>query len=344
MSMADGTWPLKGGFSAAKREHTGWRGDKAKPAAASPWKHSAPSKGPRRRMSRRVKLALWTGGLAAMVLSYVIYVTLRPPIVPLLVAIVEQYESPTIPPNAWAGADKLRLLSLDQFRSIRPLDVTEPEDTQTIRVTLADDPANVVIGLAKRVQATPGGGPNGRVVLLYVSAHGVVDEEAKPCLLLEKSHPFRSDTWLKVNDLVTALDAAASDSRWPKGTSKWCCSSTPTGSTSISRSVNSAATSGKPGADVAVGGAKNVTIITAASPGELGWACAELRERLLAILSAKDSAGARRSARVDTLTQDRISVRACTSTSRPIGILGCRQSLGVANAAPLARSAAERQQ
>ena len=49
------------------------------------------------------------------------------------------------------------------------------------------------------------GGPKNNVILIYVSAHGLVDKEGDPCLLLEDSSPLNTSTWLPVKSLCEKI-------------------------------------------------------------------------------------------------------------------------------------------
>lgn len=134
---------------------------------------------------------------------------------PFVAVAITQYEDWRIPPNSLAYED------LDAFRRLWP-----DERWQNVRFRSGVDSATA--GTARTAKdllthvsamladaGKPGGPDRQGVVLLYLSAHGVVFDK-QPCLALEKFRPYdpaerRSDGLLPVSDLLGEL--AQSDFR-----------------------------------------------------------------------------------------------------------------------------------
>jgi hypothetical protein len=141
----------------------------------------------RRRVSVAVALALFVA-LAALLVYYVVRLPTKTPVV---AAYALDYRWP-LPPNSWTWED------VDDLR--------QRLDEQTVALrTLAwsgESSGAAAAALGRQLQeAAPQVSRRG-VVVVYVSAHGVVDGQDRPCLLLPGADPLDSGTWLPVADLL----------------------------------------------------------------------------------------------------------------------------------------------
>ncbi|HND51093.1 MAG TPA: hypothetical protein PLV92_01810 [Pirellulaceae bacterium] len=132
-----------------------------------------------------VCLLLATAGALAYFILY------RATKVPLVVLSAGTYRA-QLPPNGWAAEDQ-RKLTLVNSSNIKSHAVAAGELTRELFLTELDR----TLG-----EAQPGGPPRQRNVILYVSAHGAVDEKNEPCLLFADADPLDSATWLPVRTLL----------------------------------------------------------------------------------------------------------------------------------------------
>ena len=139
---------------------------------------------------------------------FVAYLLFRPRPVPLAALTVTDYRSP-LNPNALAAEDLRRFeAAFKGYRNIRFSSAMEGRDGHWKAV------------LRSQLQRVRAGGPgNGRlfpdndIVLLFLSAHGVVDSQARPCLLMSGSDPLDERTWIPVLDVVAYVNEFVSSSR-----------------------------------------------------------------------------------------------------------------------------------
>ena len=156
----------------------------------------------------RIKLTAYAVALFALVMVFVAYLLFRPRPVPLAALTVTDYRSP-LNPNALAAEDLRRFeAAFKGYRNIRFSSAMEGRDGHWKAV------------LRSQLQRVRAGGPgNGRlfpdndIVLLFLSAHGVVDSQARPCLLMSGSDPLDERTWIPVLDVVAYVNEFVSSSR-----------------------------------------------------------------------------------------------------------------------------------
>ncbi len=143
------------------------------------------------------RLKLWTlACLFALLLGGIVWFLLSVPSpVPVVAVAVSSYKDPRIPHNLTALTDVERLNSYT--RDFRKVDVA-------IEKTKRED---FTAAFAKKLkEVTPGGSAFSRKsVIIYISAHGVVNGEGKPCLLLTDSDPLDETTWYPVTEVLTAI-------------------------------------------------------------------------------------------------------------------------------------------
>jgi len=129
---------------------------------------------------------------------------------PLVALVIADYRSAAIPPNAMAQEDSHWFETLwarqDETGKTRKTDigfwgdagVTRCEGARQCLQHFTDRLADPALRL---------GGPDTDTVLLYISAHGVVNSQGTPCLLLSDSTPQNEQTWMPLRDLLAAVRA-----------------------------------------------------------------------------------------------------------------------------------------
>jgi hypothetical protein len=132
------------------------------------------------------------------------------------------------------------------------------------------------------------GGPKKDLIFVYISAHGVVDTEGKPCLLLSDSCARSSDTWLPLDDVVKVLgEGKKKDDKLVLFLDCVRTFQDPRNGLLYNSFVDGLA-------PLLLGHSKlNLVIISASGPGENAWAAPErdgtiFGERLAVVLSGAD--------------------------------------------------------
>jgi hypothetical protein len=119
----------------------------------------------------------------------------------MLVLTISDYVAPA-PPNAFAEEDAARFESA--YGSYDNISVTRGESPQTSSELLQE--------IDEYERGIRPGGPDKNVVLIYLSAHGVVNDEGEPCLLLPAHDPLDATTWLPIAKLLEALEQQSESS------------------------------------------------------------------------------------------------------------------------------------
>jgi hypothetical protein len=166
---------------------------------------------------RRLKLAAASLTAVALLGALVYFLLIGSPATPLLAIAITGYAAP-LPPNAWAKEDIDRF---DRFqsptRSFRNRGAIDPE-THSDQDEWFDPgrSGDLIKKLTDWLNRAKPGGPGRNAVVIYLSGHGVVDDEGEPCLVLPQKGgpsgtprraPWDTSRWLRVRDLVAALDA-----------------------------------------------------------------------------------------------------------------------------------------
>ncbi len=195
------------------REPASWRGDR-KQAARGPrdyeFRGTKEEELRQRRFRRRMRAGLLTGAALVLVGIWIYWVWRLPVKTPVIALALTNYPVP-IPPNAWSqedaqywpppGGDSNLLTTLLRARSGGSADIER---------------------LLDAVHRARPGGPNKDVVLVYLSAHGVVNSAGEPCLLLpplsgrppgELWH-LDEKRWLPLRKLLEELAAHRPAPRW----------------------------------------------------------------------------------------------------------------------------------
>ena len=155
-------------------------------------------------------------GVAALLCAVLIfYLIRRTPQTPFVALSITRYESPLIPPNAFAveDLDKFR----EHFRSdtglwnlwgrspVRFFDSRGAGSGDDSSAGTSVDRDRLLGQLGSQLGDIEAGGPDGDIVLVYLSTHGVVDDQGNPCLLTSDSDPWSTDTWMPLVDVVQWL-------------------------------------------------------------------------------------------------------------------------------------------
>lgn len=130
---------------------------------------------------------------------------------PFVALAVTDYDSPAIAPNAFAYEDMLRFQHF--WPRVKGRSSTGRQDIgffgETKNGGRVSEVDNYLRSQLKRLEEfLPNrvGGPSKDTILFYVSAHGVVDQEGRSCLLLSDADPYDTGRWLPVEELLKMLD------------------------------------------------------------------------------------------------------------------------------------------
>lgn len=195
------------------RQPASWRGDR-KQAGRGPrdyeFRGTKEQELRQRRFRRRMRAGVLTAAALLLVGIWIYWVWRLPVKTPVIALALTSYPAP-IPPNAW---------SLEDQRFWLP-----PKGESNLLVSPlrggAGGAAEIDALLSAVHRARPGG-PNKDVVLVYLSAHGVVNSAGEPCLLLppptgrapgELWH-LDEKSWLSLEKLLVDLSARRPPPRW----------------------------------------------------------------------------------------------------------------------------------
>ena len=155
---------------------------------------------------QRIILTSFAALFLLLICVLVSYLALLPMKTPLIVAMATDYEWP-VPPNSWAQED---IQTLGQFLVDQTLASEKLPNGEIAAVSLANAfKRERLTDLARRLTTVVKKTSPHQTILLYVSAHGVVDSEGRPCLLLPYDDPLDSNTWLPVCDLLQKIKEVA---------------------------------------------------------------------------------------------------------------------------------------
>lgn len=169
-------------LSGSDREPKDWRGETPRAARRSP-------------RGRRSKVGKWLTLCATLVALSGLGVVLAKvvfriyPVVPMLVFTVTDYHAP-LPPNAWAQEDAGLLERAWGERSwLERFGLRDAE----VRVKLTSETwssgEDFLNAIADGIKNSKPGGPDKNVILMYISAHGLVDDKGQPVLLMAGPSP-----------------------------------------------------------------------------------------------------------------------------------------------------------
>lgn len=146
----------------------------------------------------RIRVASWVLFVVALFVVFIvaiIYWPRRTPLVAMAVTEYEDYTSRAVLPNAWAREDVESFRDLDTQGEI--VDYSNPYFAPAKTGEAAFE------GLREEIRKRSGW--RNRTVLVYLSVHGVVNQDGKPCLLLPGDSPLESDKWLTLESLLDYL-------------------------------------------------------------------------------------------------------------------------------------------
>ncbi|HEV3025066.1 MAG TPA: caspase family protein, partial [Pirellulales bacterium] len=241
-------------------EPADWHGKRrAKPSASGAAWQSSVRGLPDAQRSRPRALRLFLTGLLLVLVAVFVYLwgrTVSP--TPLITFAFTDYQLP-LPPNAWAFED------WDRFRiGSRP--VSSRSNLAWIGLDTKDGPAPSqeawLVRLKEKVEnAKP---EKGLPILVYLSAHGAVDDAGRPCLIAPGNESDRQN-WSSVEDLVNALGNAAPKHK----VVLFLDANRLPGHWALGLLYNDFADRLPSALDAAQ--AKNVLIVNSTSPGQVGW-------------------------------------------------------------------------
>jgi len=147
----------------------------------------------------RIHIGILLALFLALAALFVYYVVLLPAKTRLIAAVAVDYRWPLIP-NGWAqeDIDGLKANLGDQTLSIVDVPLAETTNAETLAA------------LSHQLEIACGRASRGGAVVIYLSAHGVVDGRQRPCLLLPDADPLDSSTWLRIEDLLAAFKSLES--------------------------------------------------------------------------------------------------------------------------------------
>ncbi|MBI3860256.1 MAG: hypothetical protein HY290_00005, partial [Planctomycetia bacterium] len=213
---------------------------------------------------RRIKL--WTlACLFTVLLGGIVWLLLSVPSrVPLVAVAVSAYRDPRIPQNMTALADIERFVQLES-------------DTADFRmVGVASEKTAIkefIEAFTRKLQEVkPGGSAFSRKsIIIYISAHGVVNHEGKACLLLAESDPLDDATWLPLADVLKAIRQEPRFRDATKLLALDCCRIRSDWRLGI---LDNRFAERVPG-EIERAEIPNLAVLTSAGPGERAWAAPE---------------------------------------------------------------------
>jgi hypothetical protein len=124
-------------------------------------------------------------------------------------------------------------------------------------------------------------------VIVYVAAHGAVDEQGRPCLIPPNADPFDSQNWLKLSDVLQALK----DEPAVKGKKKLLLLDAQRIVSCWRSGLLSNRFAEEAPKVVSSVGDPNLYVLMAAGPGEVAWAAPELRSSVFGHFVARGLRG-----------------------------------------------------
>ncbi|MBC8874084.1 MAG: hypothetical protein H8E44_31990, partial [Planctomycetes bacterium] len=263
----------------------GWRKKGSTPARrptrererSSAWQRRRVDEGQTAVFRHRLRLLALVLLAVALVAGFVYAVFWSGKETPIITITVTQCV-PAIPPNSYAREDSERLAATNEEN----LKVCPDEQRGQITGSECLD------HLRKQLAEQKPGGPKRDVLIVYLSAHGVVDEENQPCLLFSDADPLDSSTWLSVSELldcvkqqgresdssrtVLVLDSGRIDDDWSLGILYNAFAER------LSQTIKAAAV-------------KNLYVLNAAGPGQVAWPAPELNGTVFGYFFAEGLGG-----------------------------------------------------
>ncbi len=178
----------------------GWRKETAAPAPPQHAWQTGGNAGLRSMLpaSRGIGVGILLLGFVGLTALFVYELLLLPVKTQLIAAVAGDYRWP-LPPDSWAAEDidGLRAGLGDQTLSIHDLSLAGASSGKALA-----EFARLFEQVARQTQ-------RGGTAVVYVSAHGVVDRQGRPCLLLPAADPLDSGSWLRLSDLLSQIKSTS---------------------------------------------------------------------------------------------------------------------------------------
>jgi hypothetical protein len=211
----------------------------------------------------RLKIAVWSLLLVALVAGFIIWLIWTPMRTPFLLAAVTDYAAPILP-NAWASEDIQRFLALDKAEVLKCSEVAWQTKEQGLHQ------------LCQELDSAKPGGPHRDLVIVYLSMHGAVDGSGEPCLLPPGAAPLECGDWLRVRDLLDELFVKDRPGKQPAGVKKLLVFDANRMDANWRLGMLYNAFADRLRAVVEEAAIPNLIVLNSASPGQIGWAAPEL--------------------------------------------------------------------
>jgi hypothetical protein len=151
-------------------------------------------------LRHRLRLVFWSLLFLGLVGALGYYIFWRPVRTPFIAYAATSYAAP-IPPNAFASEDLVGLRSLGSEGGLleekRIIDFREMPAWESKDKWLRE--------LRRQIDTAVPGGPAKNAIIIYLSVHGVVDENGEPCLIPPGASPWQSSQWIRVGDVLNEL-------------------------------------------------------------------------------------------------------------------------------------------
>jgi hypothetical protein len=193
----DGSKKAKADWRGKGKSGTGSRLKRAKSAA---WAEKTGDEFKHAKLRYRLKIGAWLAILIALVGVFVAYVLWRPGYTPFLAMTVTRYGDEmagVVGPNAWARED------VERFRELG--DATRVLKYSLVPYATEEAKVDGLKNLRRNLLAAKRGGPEKNLVVVYLSMHGAVDGDGRPCLLPPDASPYDADTWLPMEEVIGYL-------------------------------------------------------------------------------------------------------------------------------------------
>ncbi len=154
---------------------------------------------------RRLRILGLLGLFLALMALLVYELWFRPIQTPMITLSAPAYSWP-VPPQGWTQEDLQAFAALERQGSIHVLDAGSTWRTSE----------SALAALDRQLRLASKQGAGSGTVVLYVSMVGVVDAAGQPALIPPGASPLRSDTWLKVSDLLQKIKAQHLPDQWHK--------------------------------------------------------------------------------------------------------------------------------
>ncbi len=153
----------------------------------------------------RLRVVFWTLLFCGLVGALGYYLFWRPVRTPLIAYAATSYAAP-LPPNAWASEDLAGLRTLgSEGGLLEEKRIVAFRETPAWETPVREGKDKWLRELRGQIETAVPGGPNKNAIIIYLSLHGVVDENGEPCLIPPGASPWQSGQWVRVGELLNEL-------------------------------------------------------------------------------------------------------------------------------------------